>query len=256
LKIKHRKKDLSNNKYGECSCEKKLPIEFFCRDCKKCLCSNERFFGEHSELFLNYNNSGGKKELEKSHDIVEIEIAKKEYFYENNEVCKQLKNEQEKLKSYISKLFEISDGLRKDSDNIKEKILVENYGKETHEVNDKCNNKLKLYLSSINQLQCHKDNCEFFNEKLKEKEEYVKNYNKIEFIWLWNIRKKMIDNILKENMKDLMDNMNFKDPEKKEHESDTKTTVSTIEFVIENNIIYNDNANKEKKNRTDDKKPK
>jgi len=240
----HRKKNHSSNKFGLCSCEFKLDIEFYCQECKRCLCSRCRYFGDHSD------------KLASSHTIQPIDDAKKDIDPEksNDSIFFNLKNEKKKIKGQIDVLISTSKKLNINFKETIDRVITDAYSLELKEADSKTSDKIKKYISSINQLIVNRDNCRYIHNYFLEKESIVKDIYSSEFIWIWNLRKKLVRNLLENNLKGIIDKNEFSEPNKNGFESDTKTTVNVVEFVVENNKIVNDNRNKEIKNRSDDKK--
>ncbi len=166
-----------------------------------------------------------------------------------------MKNDKKKIKNFIDSLISISKKLNKNSKESVEYVIMERFNNELKDVNEKTHDKIKKYISSINQLSINRDYCKYIQNYFLEKENIVKDTYSSEFVWLWNLRKKIVKNILEKNIKTLIDKNEFSEPVKNNFENETKTMVSVVEFVVENNIILNDKGNnKEIKNRNDDKK--
>ena len=237
----HKKKLFSTNKFGICSCEHKLEVEFFCKDCKKCICSRCKYFGDHSD------------QIAKNHLTVDIESAKNEISIENLENINIIKNEKKKIRLYIESLILISSKLRDNCKKIIDKDINDAFENEIKELQGKSSEKLKRYISSINQLLVNKDVCGYFNNYFIEKETIVKDIYNAEFIWLWFNRKKFIDQIFSNNLKGI-DKFEYQEPNRKDIETENKVNVNVLEFIIEQNIKNYDIPIKEIKIRADDKK--
>lgn len=154
-------------------------------------------------------------------------------------------------------MIEISRKLNDNLHYVTDQIITDSFGQELKEVDFKCSEKLKKFISLINQLVVNKDLCRYMNNYMEEKENIVKDVFSSEFIWFWNIRKKIVKDILENNLKSLTEKNERTEISQHEFESDIKTFISALEFVVENNTVMNDIGNKETKNRNvDDKRTK
>lgn len=165
-----------------------------------------------------------------------------------------MKTEKNKIKSQIENYISISRKLNKNSKEAIERNIIDAFSVELREIDAKTEEKLKKLISVMNQLVVNRDFCRYIHNYFLEKEGIVKEIYSSEFIWIWNLRKKMVKNVLENNLKGIIDKNDILEPLKVNFESDTKTTVSVVEFVVENNVIVSDNRSKEVKNRGDDKK--
>jgi hypothetical protein len=179
----HTKVKIEKNRPGICDCENKNPVEYYCNECNKSICSYCKILGSHS------------KGLALEHQLEEIDVVWRSKSPETNEIFAEAEAvRKNRAYEFLSKISKSTELMRYNVLSEARKELDNEFKKEFIYSHDKSRQLISEDVQVINQLIILKSLVTWISEYFYERENFFKeNKNNREVIWIWGFHLQFVN---------------------------------------------------------------